>query len=99
MKVKVLCKCTEICYLANYWSLGLNFDIPTYSARGGDVTIFEFKVNCQGQTNSANYFNVDIMLLYISAMDYARKLKFSSYVHLPSINNKCPYIADSDNEM
>ena len=28
----------------------------------------------------------DIMMLYISAMDLARKLKFSSYVHLPSIN-------------
>ena len=31
-------------------------------------------------------FNVDIMMLYISARDHARKLKFSSYVHVPSIN-------------
>ena len=31
-------------------------------------------------------FNVDIMMLYISAMDHTRKLKFSTYVHLPSIN-------------
>ena len=30
-------------------------------------------------------FNVDIMMLYISAMDHARKLKFSSYVHLAAI--------------
>ena len=28
-------------------------------------------------------FNVDIMILYISAMDQARKLKFNSYDHLP----------------
>ena len=27
------------------------------------------------------------MMLYISAMDHARKLKFSSYVHLPSMKN------------
>ena len=26
------------------------------------------------------------MMLYISVRDHARKLKFSSYVHLPSIN-------------
>ena len=31
------------------------------------------------------------MMLYISAMDHARKLKFSSYVHLPSINKMFPY--------
>ena len=30
--------------------------------------------------------NVDIMMLYISGRDQARKLKFSSDVHLPSIN-------------
>ena len=28
------------------------------------------------------------MMLYISAIDHARKLKFSSYVHLPS-TKKC----------
>ena len=28
------------------------------------------------------------MMLYISALDHARKLKFIRYVHLPSIN-KC----------
>ena len=31
-------------------------------------------------------FSVDIMMLYISVSDHARKLKFSSYAHLPSIN-------------
>ena len=40
-------------YLANYWSQGLDFDIPTYSTRG-NVAIFEFKVKCQGHTHSAN---------------------------------------------
>ena len=30
-------------------------------------------------------FNVDTMMLYISAMNQTRRLKFSSYVHLPSI--------------
>ena len=30
-------------------------------------------------------------MLHISAMDHARKLKFSSYVHLPSINEMCQY--------
>ena len=37
-------------------------------------------------TNCWRCYNVDIMILYTSAMDHARKLKFSSYVHLPSIN-------------
>ena len=27
------------------------------------------------------------MMLYISAIDHARKLKFSSYIHLPSTKN------------
>ena len=31
-------------------------------------------------------FNVGIMMLYVSVRDHARKLKFSSYVHLPSTN-------------
>ena len=31
-------------------------------------------------------FYVDIMKLYVSALDHARKLKFSNYVHLPSTN-------------
>ena len=31
------------------------------------------------------------MILYISAMDHARKLKLSSYVHLPSINKMFRY--------
>ena len=31
-----------------------------------------------------------IMMLYISAMDHARKLKFRCYVHLPSINIMFP---------
>ena len=30
-------------------------------------------------------------MLYISARDHARKLNFSSYVHLPSINKKFQY--------
>ena len=36
-------------------------------------------------------FNVDIMMLYISVRDHARKLKFSSYVHLPSVNKMFQY--------
>ena len=36
-------------------------------------------------------FNVDIMMLNISAIDHARKLKFSSYVHLPSRNKMFKY--------
>ena len=31
------------------------------------------------------------MMLYIAAMDHARKLKFSSYVHLPPINKMIQY--------
>ena len=31
-------------------------------------------------------FNVDILKLDILALGHARKLKFSSYVHLPSMN-------------
>ena len=31
------------------------------------------------------------MMLYISAMDHARNLKFSSYVHLPSVNKMFQY--------
>ena len=37
-------------------------------------------------TNCKRRFNVDIMMLYISAMDHARKSQFSSYVHLPFLN-------------
>ena len=40
---------------------------------------------------SMRRFNVDIMILYISGLDYARKLKFSSNVHLPSINKMLQY--------
>ena len=36
--------------------------------------------------NLLETFNVDIMMFYISATDHARKLKFSSYVHLSSMN-------------
>ena len=36
-------------------------------------------------------FNVDIIMPYISAMDHAIKLKFSSYVHLPSTNKMFHY--------
>ena len=36
-------------------------------------------------------FNVDIMMLYISSMNHARKLKISSYVYLRSISNIFPY--------
>ena len=32
-----------------------------------------------------------IMMLYVSAIDHARKLKFISYVHLPSVNKMCQY--------
>ena len=35
--------------------------------------------------------SIDIMMLYISAMGHARKLKFISYVHLPSINKMFQY--------
>ena len=41
--------------------------------------------------NCQRCFNVDIMMLYISAMDQARKLRFSSYVHLPSTNKMFQY--------
>ena len=37
---------------------------------------------------------LDIMILYISAMDHARKLKFSNYVHLQAINKIIPYSYD-----
>ena len=36
-------------------------------------------------------FNVDIMMLYIAAMDHARKIIFSSYIYLPAINKMFPY--------
>ena len=42
-------------------------------------------------TNCKRRVNVDNMMLYISAMDHARKLKFSSYVHLPPINRMIQY--------
>ena len=35
--------------------------------------------------------NADIMMLYISAMDHARKLKFNIYVYLLSINKMFQY--------
>ena len=41
--------------------------------------------------NCKRRLSVDIMMLYISAMDHARNLKFSSYVHLPSINKIFQY--------
>ena len=44
-----------------------------------------------GLTNCEKRFNADIMMLYISAMDHANKLKFSSYVHPPSINKMFQY--------
>ena len=40
---------------------------------------------------TVRHFNIDIILLYISAVDNVRKLKFSSYVHLPSINKISQY--------
>ena len=36
-----------------------------------------------------------VMMLYISAIDHARELKFSSYVHLPSINHMFLRLSDS----
>ena len=36
-------------------------------------------------------FSADIMKLYISALGHKRKLKFSSYVHLPPINQLFQY--------
>ena len=41
--------------------------------------------------NCKRRFNVDIMMLYISAMDDTMKLKFSRYVYLPSINKMFQY--------
>ena len=32
------------------------------------------------------HFSADIMKLDISALGHAKKLKFSTYVHLPSMN-------------
>ena len=48
-------------------------------------------------TNCYRLFNVDIMMFYrpISAMDHARKLKFSIYAQLPSINKMFLYLSDS----
>ena len=37
-------------------------------------------------------FNIHIF--YISAIDHAMKLKLSSYVYLPSINEKFPYASN-----
>ena len=42
-------------------------------------------------TDHYRCFNVNIMMLYISAMDHAGKLKFCSYIHLPSINKIYQY--------
>ena len=42
-------------------------------------------------TKCYRHFNVDIIMLYISATDHARTLKLSSYVHLPSINKIFQY--------
>ena len=42
-------------------------------------------------TNCYRCSNGDIMMLYISAMDNARKLKFSRYVHLPYVNKLFQY--------
>ena len=47
-------------------------------------------------------FSVNNIMLYISAMDHARKLKFSSYIHLPSINKMFQYhtrLSDSVGEV
>ena len=35
--------------------------------------------------------DVDIMMLFISGRDHARKLKFIIYVHLPSVNKMFQY--------
>ena len=45
-------------------------------------------------TNCKRHFNVDIMMLHISALDHNRKLKFIRYVHLPSINKIFQYRYD-----
>ena len=37
-------------------------------------------------------FNVDIMMINICGRYYAKKLKFSSYVNLPSINKIFQYV-------
>ena len=42
-------------------------------------------------TNCERGFNVAILMNYILAMDHARKLKFSSDVHLPFINKMFQY--------
>ena len=39
-------------------------------------------------------FNVDIMKFYISALDQARKLKFSNFLHLLSINKMFQYVGE-----
>ena len=43
-------------------------------------------VMLEGSYELLETFYVDIMKLYISALDHARKLKFSYYVHVPSTN-------------
>ena len=47
--------------------------------------MLELSYNCYRR------FNVDILMLYFSAVDHARKSNFSSYVHLPSINKISQY--------
>ena len=41
--------------------------------------------------NCERCFNVDIMMLYISVRDHARKLKLYSYIYLPPINKMFQY--------
>ena len=49
--------------------------------------IYEYRLRLNDLMNCYETFYVDIMKLYISALDHARQLKFSNYVHLPSTNN------------
>ena len=56
--------------------------------------VFSSPVNQRNPRSSAfciYQFYHDIMMLYISVRDHARKLKFSSYVDLPSINKMFQY--------
>ena len=59
-----------------------------YLSYGQDLLILS---RLNDLTNCWRCFNVDILMLYISGRDHYRKLKFSSYVHLPSINKMFQY--------
>ena len=59
-----------------------------YLSYGQDLLILS---RLNDLTNCWRRFNGDILMLYISGRDHSRNLKFSCYVHLPSINKMFQY--------